>query len=97
MRYGEPVSQTLHPYYDDVTNEQWLYAEVIETTPAAMRFHVSTPDGLDNILAKRIEHHFKTLKLDKLYRSQAAVELASIRVHITGLFENVAWMLYVTN
>lgn len=31
-------SQTLHPYYDDVTNKQWLHAEVIETSPAAVSF-----------------------------------------------------------
>jgi len=30
--------QTLHPYYDDVSDAQWLFAEVIQTSPVSIRF-----------------------------------------------------------
>lgn len=81
-------SQTLHPYYDDIANKQWLYAEIIETSPAAVRFFVETSTMPRNVTEDRIKHHFTTLELDDLYRSQAAVELSNIRGQLSKLFDS---------
>lgn len=79
-------TQTLHPYYDNVTNEQWLYAEVIQTTPASMRFFVNAPAVWDDILKARAQHHFVIFDLGYLYASQAASMLADIRGQLISLF-----------
>lgn len=82
-------TQTLHPYYDNVANEQWLYAEIIQTTPASIRFFVNAPADWDDILKARVQHHFETLKLGALYVSQAASTLADIRGQLGSLFDRV--------
>ena len=80
-------SQTLHPYYDDVTNEQWLFANVIEDQPASIKFIVKTPDAWQQVLQDRVNFHFNTFKLSDLYTSQAAVELSNIRGQMIRLFD----------
>ena len=80
-------SQTLHPYYDDVTNEQWLFAEVIEESPPAAKFFVNAPADWGNVTKDRIQYHFEKLELDDLYRSQAGVELSNIRELLINLFD----------
>lgn len=79
-------TQTLHPYYDNLPNEQWLYADVIETSPAAIRFFVNAPPNWNDILKARVQYHFVTLNLGSLYVSQAATELANIRGQLISLF-----------
>ena len=37
--------QIFHPYYDDVTTEQWLFAEVVEGTEVTLCFYVEAPDA----------------------------------------------------
>jgi hypothetical protein len=74
---AEAVS--LHPYYDDIDDEIWLVARVLETRPAAVRFRVVTPARWDAVLAARVENHFRTLGLAALYASEAAEELVNIR------------------
>lgn len=77
--------QTLHPYYDDVTNEQWIYAEVIEDDLVAIRFFVQSPVTWDQVLKDRVSHHFDILKLGELYAAQAGTELANIRYRLNEL------------
>lgn len=38
---AEDVS--IHPYFDDVGDERWLFAEVVEVAPATLRFWVEPP------------------------------------------------------
>jgi hypothetical protein len=35
--------ETLHPYFDDIEDDPWLSADVIQTAPAALRFYVAPP------------------------------------------------------
>jgi hypothetical protein len=78
--------ETLHPYYDDIEGDCWLYAEVIETVPAALRFLVEPPNHWDPILATRVRRHFRLLNLAQLYASQSAEELLNIRYYLVALF-----------
>lgn len=79
--------QTLHPYYDDVTEYQWLYAELEQTSPPSLQFIVKEVDEFDRTLNKRIQHHFNTLELDKLYASQTGAYLAGIRHRLIDLYD----------
>jgi hypothetical protein len=70
--------EPLHPYFDHIDNHRWLYAEVIETNPAAFRFFVNGPVDLSQILQARVSAHFTSLKLALLYSAAAADEVLNI-------------------
>lgn len=77
--------QILHPYYDDVTGHQWLFAEVSETSPASFRFFVRDVSAFDDELNNRIKYHFNTLELNVLYASQTGAFVSDIRYRLIDL------------
>lgn len=77
--------QTLHPYYDDVSREQWLFAEVKETTPGSIRFYTLAVDNYDEVLNERIKFHFKELNLGNLYMSNANATVSEIHFRLNSL------------
>ena len=76
---------TLHPYYDDLGDEAWLRATVVELRPAAIRFDVLPPASWDALLAARVRHHFRSFRLAALFASEAAEELIHIRHQLRSL------------
>ncbi len=80
--------ETLHPYFDDIDGGRWLYADVLHTRPAALRFFVEAPAHWSAELTLRVERHFKTLGLGRLYASEAADELLNIRHQLRVLHES---------
>lgn len=80
---AEDVS--IHPYFDDVDGERWLFAEVVQVVPAAVRFRVEAPPGWDGVLAERVRRHFRDLNLSALYGSEAAEELLNVRQLLSDL------------
>jgi hypothetical protein len=80
--------ETLHPYFDDVEDDLWLVAEVVETTPVALRFAVRPPDNWDDTMSARVHRHFRMLNLANLYGAQAATETANIREYLSNLFND---------
>ena len=82
---ANPVDQYIHPYYDQIDGELWLRAAVLQTTPASVRFFAEPFEDWPDLLGQRVENHFKRLGLSKLYSSQAAQELVSIRYQVTAL------------
>lgn len=71
--------QPLHPYFDDVEGARWLYAEVIEGSPPAVRYFINSPGQWGPVRAERLVHHFKTYRLAELYASYSGEELVNIR------------------
>ena len=69
----------LHPYFDDLGNDVWLTATVLEVGPSALKFTVTRPPAWNNTLYARVNNHFQSLGLAVLYASQAAEELINIR------------------
>lgn len=78
-------NQLIHPYYDDVSQEQWLFAEVLEGSPVGIRFYVGEDINFTATIKTRIKKHFKDLKLGALYSSQAGTELSNIRLQLNNL------------
>jgi hypothetical protein len=74
--------EALHPYYDNIEGDQWLFADVVMGTPAALRFRVQAPANWSAVLADRVELHFKTLGLGALYSAEGADELLNIRTQM---------------
>lgn len=81
-------NQTLHPYYDDVTEYQWLFAEIIEGTPVSVFFYTQDVAEYDDVLNRRIKLHFETFGLNDLYISQSGVLLSNLIVRITNLYND---------
>jgi hypothetical protein len=81
--------ETIHPYFDDVETDLWLYAKVDENSPAVLSFFVKPPTGWDAVKANRMKHHFRVFKLSQLYTSHAATELINIQDRLTQLFSTV--------
>jgi len=77
----------LHPYFDDIENRQWLVADVVETSPAALTFSVNEVSEWDNDLNLRISNQFNLLGLAQLYSSQAAQETTNIRNNLQRHFD----------
>jgi hypothetical protein len=81
--------EALHPYFDNIDGDRWLYAEVVNGLPAALRFLVNSPEHWTAVMTSRVQRHFQTLSLGKLYAAEAADELLNIRhqlslLHRTG-------------
>jgi len=72
--------QCLHPYFDrnHFIDEQWLYAEVIETEPVTIRFFVNAPENWPLIDKQRVASHFTDFKLAGRFSVQAANEAATL-------------------
>ncbi|WP_444918754.1 HNH endonuclease [Microbulbifer sp. JMSA003] len=73
--------QNLHPYYDHqyFIDEQWLYAEVLYTKPATIRFYVLAPNHWDNTSKMRVQSHFEDFKLAARYSIEASNQIACLR------------------
>ncbi|NTW88512.1 MAG: hypothetical protein HGB26_05170 [Desulfobulbaceae bacterium] len=80
------ADETLHPYYDDIDSDLWLAAEIVQTRPAAVRFFIEAPSSWSVELKLRVEKHFSTFGLAKLYSLEAADELNNIRYELKMLF-----------
>ena len=78
--------QTLHPYFDDVDQDPWLKADVVQGAPAAVVFFVEPPRHWTSVLAARVRHHFAAFGLAGLYGVQAAAELREIAYELEGYF-----------
>lgn len=79
--------QLLNAYYDNVSNIRWLYASIVEGSPPAANYYVSTPDELNGTIASRIMNHFDKLSLAKLYASQAGRQLQNMKSALNEIFE----------
>lgn len=76
--------QTLHPYYDDFTKEQWLYADIIKSSPPALLFVARPPAEWDTVRKARVNNHLRIFQLGKLYAANAADELLNIRASLVA-------------
>lgn len=74
-----------HPYHEEVS-ERWLYAQMLENDPPALRFEARPPAGLDPQTRARIEQQFRTtLALDLMYSAVSARDIAEARASLSHL------------
>ena len=77
----------LHPYFDDVSGERWLGAQVVPGSIAAVTFHVVPVDGWTEQLNQRVARHFCGFDLGALYSSQAACEISGQRTNVARIYK----------
>ncbi|QJP73795.1 HNH endonuclease [Burkholderia glumae] len=73
-------AQSFHPYYDtrQLSEEQWISAELLQTDPVAVRYFVRTPLNWDDFQVSRATNHFREYKLAQRFGSLAAEELSTL-------------------
>ena len=84
---AHPEHQTLHPYFDNIDQDRWLVADVLQTAPAALRFWASPPPFWPQVTQRRTIHHFQKFGLGSLYGSHSAVELNNMRYALQRIAE----------
>lgn len=73
-----PISNeqtTLHPYFDDLGDERFLFAKVIHSIPPIINFYIDSPINWSKEKARRVEYHFETFELNLLYSVHAVDEI----------------------
>ena len=82
------ADEILHPYFDRVDNETWLFAEVVPGDPPGMTFYASPPDHWPEITKRRVLSHFDALHLNELFASQGGRLISNILLRIAELFRD---------
>lgn len=77
----------IHPYYDDLSEERWLYARIDSTDIADFSFYVSAPNHWGNDLIKRLSYQFEALGLSDTYALLAADYLSEHKGDLIELLE----------
>lgn len=70
--------QFIHPYYDNFSNNEWFEVSFISTNPIELTFICKDNLHLGNGISEKLKSHFKRLKLDELYSSNAIVRLEDL-------------------
>lgn len=77
--------QTIHPYYDDFTQEQWIHAQLNVAGPPVLVFHVNAPAHWPQVARDRARRHFDVVKLGQSYTSNANDDLIPLRGHLSSI------------
>ena len=80
--------ETLHPYFDNIDSERWLFARVRQSSPISLSFFIKSPYSASPLLAQRVKHHFEVFELNTLYKAEAGTELRHISWQMRTLFES---------
>jgi hypothetical protein len=78
--------QLLHPYFDNVEDEVWLFAKVVEGEFPSLEFLVNPPEHWSKEKRARIDKHFKVLKLGHLFVSHGARLISDIGSQMSRLW-----------
>lgn len=84
--FDSKEQQTIHPYYDDIENEEWLSCNVDNDLIAT--YSVVYPNEFSDEMYNRILTHFKVFKINLLYSLHAGEEIASERFKWERLYKN---------
>lgn len=80
--------ETLHPYYDNIENDNWLKCELLSVKPMLFNFYVDPDPHWNLLLQNRTKNHFENFNINKLYKTHAAQEFENIKYQIQKLFKN---------
>ncbi|WP_338749870.1 hypothetical protein [Bacillus sp. FJAT-52991] len=78
--------ETLHPYYDDVNDQKWMFAKLGAYNEYGFSFFVRKPEGWTNEKYSKVEHHFGLFELSDLYSVLASEELSSQAYTLKNLY-----------
>jgi hypothetical protein len=67
--------ETLHPYFDDLGSSRFLFATVIQDPHPLINFYVEPPIEWTEQFSIRVKNHFKSFKLNLLYKLHAVDDI----------------------
>lgn len=78
----------IHPYFDNIEDELWLYLKVVEELPLTVYF-IAEPSksSWDDLKKIRVQKHFNRFRLGQLYSSYASNELSGKIYSYKKMFE----------
>ncbi|MFD0673489.1 HNH endonuclease [Cohnella sp. GCM10027633] len=79
--------ETLHPYFDNINDVQWLFGNVRHTEPVGVRYIIRAPVAANPVLASRVQEHFVAYNLGGVYSSQAGSKLRQIAGELSRLLQ----------
>ncbi|WP_225999806.1 HNH endonuclease [Paenibacillus sp. BJ-4] len=82
--YDEPI----HPYYDDIQTERWLYSRINRDSGIFVNYYVVEPENWDEVMIKRVKNHFAFFELGKLFSLRAALELSEKKYRLCKLHKD---------
>lgn len=84
--HAETAAEAMfHPYHEGVS-DRWLYAELLENDPPALRFEARPPTGLDPQTKARVGQQFgTTLALHLMYSAVSARDIAEAKASLSHL------------
>ena len=84
---GAPEEVWLHPYFDDVNRERWLFSGIHHGAPPGISFFIVPPSHWSDIEKARLRNHFDKLELGSMYASYAGEVLSENGKRFKDLFE----------
>jgi hypothetical protein len=76
---SSPGEQTIHPYYDNFTDQQWIFGALNTAGSPALIFRVDAPKAWPAVDQARVNRHFTVFKLGLVYTSNANDDLSTLR------------------
>lgn len=83
--------QTLHPYFDDVTDQIWLKASFEIHPNAAVQYSAVPPGTWPEEKRAIVSRHFEVFGLAVLYTVHAAVEISNIMQELIDIHTAEGW------
>lgn len=80
------AEQTIHPYFDDFTQVQWLRATLSAGPPLTVSYDTFLPATWGAVDGQRAARHFSVFKLAPLFAANANDELAVLKPMLLKLF-----------
>lgn len=77
--------ETLHPYFDDLGSDRFLFGEIIKDDPPVINFYIDPPIAWNRILTERVKNHFDSFELNILYSMHAIDEIVGQAEYWTQL------------
>ncbi len=80
--------ETLHPYFDDLGRDRFLFAEIIKDNPPVVNFYIQPPVAWNKVLTEKVKNHFNCFDLNILYSLHAVDEIVGQAEYWTQLSKN---------
>ncbi len=80
--------QNIHPYFDDFTQEQWLFADIIDLYGPSVVFRVKPPAAWSSKSQYKVMNHLTTYSLDERFGDLGNGEIEGVRKEMTDLFDD---------
>lgn len=81
------AEEAVHPYYDNIDDERWLYARVEQVKEVGFKFYVVKPLDWSEEKFQKVKYHFITFELSDIYSVLASSELGEQAYKLQDLFK----------